>query len=82
MQAHNNGIAAIAVSNDGKMLATASTNGTLIRIFSPETGQQLGELRRGSTPTQICDLTFDLEGKYLCCASNKGTIHIFKVAHL
>ena len=40
------------------------------------------ELRRGSTPTQICDLSFDLENKYLTCSSDKGTIHIFKVAHL
>ena len=55
--------------------------GTLIRIFNPKDGTQLGELRRGSTPTQICDLSFDIESKYLTCSSNKGTIHIFKVGH-
>ena len=38
-------------------------------------------MRRGSTPTHICDLSFDLQSKYLSCSSDKGTIHIFKVAH-
>lgn len=53
----------------------------MIRIFDPKEGRQLGELRRGSTPTQICDLAFDIESKYLTCSSDKGTIHIFKVGH-
>ena len=32
--------------------------------------------------THICDLSFDLENKYLTCSSDKGTIHLFKVGHL
>ena len=55
--------------------------GTLIRIFNPKTGEKLGEMRRGSTPTHICDLSFDLQSKYLACSSDKGTIHLFKVGH-
>lgn len=26
-------------------------------------------------------MTFDIDSKYLTCASDKGTIHIFKVGH-
>lgn len=72
----------MAINRDGTLLATASTRGTLIRIFDPKTSNKLGELRRGSKPTQICDLAFDLESNYLTCASDNGTIHLFKVAHL
>ena len=70
------------MSHDGTLLATASTQGTLVRIFDPTTSKKLGELRRGSTPTTICDLAFDLDNKYLTCTSDKGTVHIFKIAHL
>ena len=82
VQAHENNIACLALNQAGTLLATASTQGTLLRVFDPKTGTQLGEFRRGSTPTTICDLSFDNESKYLTCASDKGTIHIFKVGHL
>lgn len=82
MQAHENNIAFLALNNVGTLLATASAQGTLVRIFDPKTARKLGEFRRGSTPTTICDLAFDMESKYLTCTSDKGTIHIFKVAHL
>ena len=54
----------------------------MVRIFNPTTGEKLGEFRRGTTPTQISDLSFDIESKYLTCTSDKGTIHIFKTGHL
>jgi len=51
--AHENNIALLALNKDGSMLATASTKGTLIRLFNPETGDKLHELRRGSDEATI-----------------------------
>jgi len=35
------------------MLASTSIKGTIIRLFNPETGEKLHELRRGSEPASI-----------------------------
>ena len=51
--AHENNIAYIAVSFDGNLIATASEQGTLIRIFTSETGEKLQEVRRGKDKADI-----------------------------
>ena len=48
ISAHDNSIACIAMNQSGTRVATASTRGTLIRIFETTTGKKLQELRRGS----------------------------------
>lgn len=78
-KAHDGGIAAIALTNDGKLTATASEKGTLVRVFATENGQQLQELRRGSDKAEIHHLNFDKVGSWLACTSDKGTVHIFSV---
>jgi WD40 repeat protein len=45
--AHETAISALALNSDGTRLATASEQGTVIRIFSTATGKPLQELRRG-----------------------------------
>lgn len=61
------------------MLASMSGKGTIIRIFNPLTGDKLHELRRGTEPAKIQDLSFESEtGKYLTCTSNRDTIHVYK----
>jgi hypothetical protein len=52
----------------------------LIRIFSTEDGTPLQEVRRGSDKAEIYSLTFDKVSKQIACSSDKGTIHIFKIA--
>ena len=37
------------------------------------------ELRRGSDQADIYCLTFDPVSRFLACASDKGTIHIFAI---
>ena len=38
IQAHESDVGALAVNSEGTLIATASTKGTIIRIFSAEEG--------------------------------------------
>ena len=79
IQAHNTSISMLRLSQDGTILATASQKGTLIRLFDPATEQTLCELRRGAVQAVITDITIDAENEYVSCASDQGTIHVFKI---
>ena len=80
IQAHENNIAYIAVSYDGNLVATASEQGTLIRIFTTETGEKLQEVRRGKDKADIKHICFSPDYKLLAASSSKGTIHIWSLA--
>ena len=69
----------LRLSQDGSILATASGKGTLIRLFDTNTEQTLVELRRGAVQAIITDITIDMNNEYVCCASDQGTIHVFKI---
>ena len=63
----------------GTRLATASTKGTLIRVFEVSNGNLLSELRRGTNPATIYCINFNASSTLLCVASDHGTIHIFSL---
>lgn len=75
--AHDSGIACFALSHDGRLLATASTKGTLVRIFNTHDGTLLQELRRGSDRAEIYSLSFSSPSQWLAVSSDRGTIHVF-----
>lgn len=75
--AHDGALAALALSADGRLYATASDKGTLIRIFEVATGQLLHELRRGTDRARIYHIAFSPDATKLCVTSDKGTLHIF-----
>jgi WD40 repeat protein len=64
----------------GSLLASASDKGTIIRLFSTETGDAIQEVRRGSDKAEIYSLSFDKNSLWMACSSDKGTIHIFSVS--
>nr|CAD7412074.1 unnamed protein product [Timema poppensis] len=66
------------------MVATASNKGTLIRVWDTTRRAQLVELRRGSDPATLYCINFSGDSEFLCCSSDKGTVHIFalKDTHL
>jgi len=65
---HRNGIADIAVSRDGRLLATAAgwnEEGSL-RIWEIETGKELARWRAGS----LCTVAFSPDGRYVLTGGN------------
>lgn len=77
LRAHNSSLRCIALSTDATLLATASEQGTLLRIFNTKTLDQLAEFRRGVDQAIIYRLAFSPGNRWLACTSDKGTLHIF-----
>merc|ERR1711890_149250 len=48
-----------------------------IRIWDTARRVQLVELRRGADQARIHCINFSSQDEWLCCSSDKGTVHIF-----
>ncbi|KAK6202397.1 autophagy-related protein 18 [Scheffersomyces amazonensis] len=79
IEAHKAALAAIALSSDGTLLATASDKGTIVRVFSVQTGVKLYQFRRGTYPTRIYSINFSSDNKYVVATSSSETVHIFRL---
>lgn len=79
--AHDSHLACIALSVDGRLLATASNKGTLIRVFSTFDGTHLQELRRGADRAEIYSIAFSVNAHWLAVSSDKGTVHLFGLSN-
>ncbi|GER35229.1 WD-repeat protein [Striga asiatica] len=77
IMAHDSSIACITLSQDGNFLATASSKGTLIRIYNTHNGSLLQEVRRGADRADIYSLAFSPTAQWLALSSDKGTAHVF-----
>ncbi|XP_031486338.1 autophagy-related protein 18a-like [Nymphaea colorata] len=79
IMAHDSRVSCIALTLDGQLVATSSSKGTLIRIFSTAEGTLLQEVRRGADRADIYSLAFSSTAKWLAVSSDKGTVHVFSV---
>lgn len=79
IEAHNSNIVALAINNDGSLVASASETGTVIKVFNTNSGQQVYEFRRGTTGAKVHDLCFSADSRLIACCSGNGTIHIFEL---
>ncbi|KAK3988173.1 autophagy-like protein 18 [Cladorrhinum sp. PSN332] len=79
IEAHNSPLHCIAMNSDGTLLATASEKGTIVRVFDFTTGQKLYQFRRGTTPSSIHSMSFNLSSTLLCVSSVSNTVHIYKL---
>ncbi|KAJ5958523.1 uncharacterized protein N7479_005673 [Penicillium vulpinum] len=79
--AHSTPLRAMALSPNGKLLATASESGTLVRIFATGNCTKLAELRRGVDHAVIFSISFSPSNTLLAVTSDKSTLHIFDIPH-
>lgn len=75
--AHSTPLRAMDLSPDGQVLATASEQGTLIRVFSTSNCVRTAELRRGVDPAFIFSISISPSSTMLAVTSDKSTLHIF-----
>lgn len=79
IEAHKSGLAAMCLSGDGTLLATASNKGTIVRVFNVNSGEKLYQFRRGTYPTRIYSLSFSSDNNYVVATSASETVHIFRL---
>uniref|UniRef100_UPI00358EA6EF WD repeat domain phosphoinositide-interacting protein 4-like n=1 Tax=Myxine glutinosa TaxID=7769 RepID=UPI00358EA6EF len=77
INAHQGEIACISINQQGSIVASASSKGTLIRLFDTQSKAKLVELRRGADPATLYCINFSHDSSFLCVSSDKGTVHIF-----
>lgn len=75
--AHETALSTIAVTPSGRMLATTSARGTLVRVWDAMTGNPVDSFRRGADQAEIYSVAFRPDEKELCVCSDKGTVHVF-----
>lgn len=75
--AHTTALSTLSVPPSGRLLATTSSRGTLIRIWDTATGKLVRELRRGSDKAEIYGVAFRPDEREVCVWSDKGTVHVF-----
>lgn len=78
-QIHENPIHIVAIDFIGSVGASASEQGTIIRVFDCNSLEVLHELRRGTSPAQISSIGFSPLGGMLVVSSNKSTVHVWKL---
>ncbi|KAH6556587.1 hypothetical protein KP509_1Z168800 [Ceratopteris richardii] len=79
ISAHESALACLVLTMDGQYLATASSTGTLVRVFNTLDGTLLQEVRRGKGPADIYSVSFSNDAHWLALSSHRGTIHIFNL---
>jgi WD40 repeat protein len=77
--AHDHEIEVLEMDYSGKLVASASKKGTIIRVFKIRDGKVLQEFRRGIDNAKIMSLCFDVLGSMLALSSDSGTIHVYAV---
>lgn len=82
INAHENKITCLAISNEGKFLASTSDKGKFVRIFRIEDGTFLYEFERGQDNVDVFSLSFDKNTNFVACSCSTGVIHIFNLKNV
>ncbi|GMH04117.1 hypothetical protein Nepgr_005956 [Nepenthes gracilis] len=80
IDAHHSPLAAMVLSSNGAYLATASEQGTIIRVHMISDGIKSYSVRRGAYPSTIFSLSFGPSVQLpdvLVATSSSGSLHVF-----
>lgn len=77
--AHTSPLAAVTISAQGDLIATASEKGTIVRVYSAQTCSLIAELRRGIDKAIIYSLSISPSSQRLAVTSDKNTLHIYEL---
>lgn len=77
--AHTTALTTIAMPASGRLIATTSVQGTLVRVWDSSTGKLVREFRRGTDKANIYGVAFRPDEQELCVWSDKGTVHVFNI---
>ena len=76
---HDHPISCIALNSDATKVATASDQGTLVRVHDLPTQTKFREVRRGSDSCEIYSIHFSKDSRCLSVTSSKNTVHVFSL---
>ncbi|KAJ4709468.1 Autophagy-related protein like [Melia azedarach] len=82
IDAHRAPLAAIVLSSNGMYIATASEQGTIIRVFLVTEATKSYSFRRGTYPSTIFSLSFGPLIQFqdiLVATSSSGSVHVFSL---
>lgn len=77
--AHRTPVRALCLNAEGRLLATASDKGTVVRVFGVPSLSLLWTFRRGVSPCRIYSLSFAAGSPHLSAAAASGTVHVFRL---
>jgi autophagy-related protein 18 len=77
IKAHKSQISKLSINIKGDLLATSSTKGTIIRVFSIPKGEKLFTFKRGISSAIIHSINFNIDGDKMIITSETGTLHLF-----
>jgi len=75
--AHTSALTTLSMPPSGRLFATTSTRGTLVRVWDSTSGKLVKEFRRGTDKADIYGVAFRPDEQELCVWSDKGTVHVF-----
>ncbi|CAI2374328.1 unnamed protein product [Moneuplotes crassus] len=70
-------ITALELNSVGSILACATSEGCTVHLYDTKDGTKLRDYTRGSAPSTINFISFQLDDTRLLISSEAGTIHIF-----
>lgn len=77
--AHKNPLSAIGISASGERIVTASTKGTLLRVFDSVSGKQIREVRVSFSCQQIKSLEFSPDDQLIGVGTSDGQVALQEV---
>ena len=77
LKCHRTPILKIGMGPFGNLVATCSTQGSMIRVFGLPNGEKLYTFTRGIKNTTQYFLNFSNDNCFLLSTSDSGTLHVF-----